>query len=69
VNRDEPQIRLSNDDPGVVLDVHRSATAALGSHLSRSVATTNGFPGSGPITVGDGIQGNDYELSYTVRRG
>ncbi len=56
--------------PRTILDNYRSASAALGGHTSRSVATTRGFPGSGPITFGDGQQGNDaYELTYTVRRG
>jgi hypothetical protein len=68
VNREEFQ--LANDDTGTILDTYRSATAALGTHTSRSSAITRGFPGSGPITFGDGIQGNDaYRLTYTVRRG
>jgi hypothetical protein len=70
VNTDEPQIALANDDPGLILDIFRTPRAALGSHTSRSVATTTKFPGSPPISFGDGQQGNgDYELSYTVRRG
>jgi len=29
-----------------------------------------GFPGSGPISFGDGRQGDDvYRLTYAVRRG
>ena len=68
VNREEFQ--LANDDTGTILDNYRSANAALGVHTRRSVATTRGFPGSGPITFGDGRQGNDaYEMTYTVRRG
>ena len=61
---------FNNDDTGTVLDTYRSATAALGTHVSRSVATTDRFPGSGPISFGDGNQGQgDYQLTYTVRRG
>jgi hypothetical protein len=68
VNREEFQ--LANDDPGTIFDNYRSATAALGVHTSRALATTRGFAGSGPITFGDGVQGNDgYRLTYTVRRG
>ncbi len=68
VNREEFQ--LANDDTGTILDNYRSASAALGTHTSRAVATTRGFAGSGPITFGDGVQGNDgYRLTYTVRRG
>lgn len=69
VNTDEPQIVFSNDDPGIVLDIYRSVRAALGTHISASVATTSRFPGSPPISFGDGKQGQDaYELSYTVSR-
>jgi hypothetical protein len=61
---------FNNDDPGTILNTYRSATAALGTHVSRSVATTQGFPGSGPISFGDGKQGQgDYQLTYTVQRG
>jgi hypothetical protein len=68
VNREEFQ--LANDDTGTILDNYRSAGAALGAHTSRSAATVFGFPGSGPITFGDGVQGKDaYRLTYTVRRG
>jgi hypothetical protein len=68
VNREEFQ--LANDDTGTILDNYRSARAALGTHRSRSVAVTRGFAGSGPITFGDGQQGQDaYELTYTVRNG
>ena len=70
VNTDEPTIDLANDDPGIVLDVFNSPRAALGNHTAFSVATTNRFPGSGPITFKDGKQGaGDYVLSYNVRRG
>jgi hypothetical protein len=66
----EPVLALVNDDPGTVLDVYRSPAAALGRHVSRSAATVTGFAGSGPISFGDGRQGaDDYELTYTVRRG
>jgi hypothetical protein len=68
VNREEFQ--LANDDTGTILDNYRSAAAALGTHTSRARATVFGFPSSGPITFGDGVQGNDaYRLTYTVRRG
>jgi hypothetical protein len=68
VNREEFQ--LANDDTGTILDNYGSATAALGTHTSRSRATVFGFPGSGPISFGDGIQGDDaYRLTYTVHRG
>lgn len=68
VNREEFQI--ANDDTGTILDNYRSAAAALGTHTSRARATVFGFPGSGPISFGDGVQGNDgYRLTYKVRRG
>jgi hypothetical protein len=61
---------FNNDDTGTILDTYRSGTAAIGSHVSTSVATTNRFPGSGPITFGDGKQGQgDYQLTYTIHRG
>jgi hypothetical protein len=70
VNTDEPAIALTNDDPGIVLDVFGSPRAALGNHTAPSVATTNRFPGSPPITFKDGKQGaGDYVLTYSVRRG
>ena len=70
VNTDEPQIALANDDPGIILDIFRSARAALGRHTSTSVATTTKFPGSPPISFGDGQQGaGDYTLTYTIRPG
>ncbi|HEV7461281.1 MAG TPA: hypothetical protein VGN78_12140 [Solirubrobacteraceae bacterium] len=68
VNREEFQ--LANDDTGTILDNYRSSTRAIGAHTSHARATVFGFPGSGPISFGDGIQGNDgYRLTYTVRRG
>jgi hypothetical protein len=70
VNTDEPAIAVHNDDPGIVLDVFGSPRAALGSHTAVSVATTNRFPGSPPITFKDGKQGaGDYVLTYSVRGG
>jgi hypothetical protein len=70
VNTDEPAIALNNDDPGIVLDVFGSPRAALGNHTAPSVATTNRFPGSPPISFKDGKQGaRDYVLTYSVRRG
>jgi hypothetical protein len=58
----------NNDDPGTILDRYRSAAAALGTHTSKSRATVF-FPGTGPISFFDGVQGNDvYELTYTVHR-
>ena len=57
-------------DTGTILDTYRSATAAIGGHVSTSVATTSRFPGSGPITFGDGKQGQGgYRLAFTIRRG
>lgn len=61
---------FNNDDPGIVLDTYPSSRAAVGKHVSTSLATTHRFPGSGPISLGDGKQGQgDYQLSYTIRRG
>jgi hypothetical protein len=61
---------FNNDDTGTILDTYRSGAAAIGSHVSTSVASTNRFPGSGPITFGDGKQGRGgYQLAYTVHRG
>ena len=48
---------FNNDDTGTILDTYSSVAVALGSHVSTSVATTTRFPGSGPITLGDGKQG------------
>jgi hypothetical protein len=60
---------FNNDDPGTILSVYRSASAALGTHVARSAATVN-FRGSGRTSFGDGVQGQgDYQLTYTIRRG
>ena len=60
---------FNNDDPGIILDIYRSVGAAIGKHISTSVATTGRFPGSGPISFGDGKQGQgDYQLTYTIAR-
>jgi hypothetical protein len=72
-NTDEQNPNLfdtfNNDDPGTILDVYRSAGAAIGAHASISKATVN-FAGIGPTTFGDGVQGQgDYQLSYSVKKG
>jgi hypothetical protein len=60
---------LANDDPGTILDVYKSAKAASGNHASTAQATVN-FPGSGPVSFGNGVQGqNGYVLSYSVKAG
>jgi hypothetical protein len=60
---------FANDDPGTILDIYRSASASLGTHTTASRATVR-FPGTGPTSFGDGSQGqNDYQLTYTIRRG
>jgi hypothetical protein len=60
---------FANDDTGTIFRTYRSAAAAIGTHVATSAATVN-FPGSGPTTFGDGIEGtNDYQLTYTIRRG
>jgi hypothetical protein len=60
---------FANDDTGTILDMYRSARAATGKHASSSKATVN-FPGSGPISFGDGVQGQGgYTLAYSVRKG
>jgi hypothetical protein len=60
---------LSNDDTGTILDIFPSAKAAVGSHSSTAQATVN-FPHSGPISLGDGKQGNGgYVLNYSVKKG
>jgi hypothetical protein len=68
-NRTESKIsEHNNDDPGTVLARYRSVRAALGVHLAKSRPTVF-FPGTGPITFFDGVQGNDdYELTYRVTR-
>jgi hypothetical protein len=72
-NRDEinpnPLLLLMNDDTGTILDIYKSATAAVGAHVSKA-ATKQNFPGTGSITFGHGTEGEDlYELSYTISRG
>jgi hypothetical protein len=60
---------FNNDDPGTILDVYRSAGAAIGTHASTSKATVN-FAGVGAITFGDGAMGQgDYKLTYSVGKG
>ncbi len=60
---------FNNDDTGTILNIYRSARAAIGMHLATSKATVS-FPGTGPISFGDGKMGQgDYQLTYTVRRG
>jgi hypothetical protein len=71
-NRDEQNPNIlalfANDDPGTILRIYHPATAAVGQHVASAAATVN-FPGSGPTTFGDGVQGqNGYQLSFTVRR-
>ncbi|MGI8864528.1 MAG: hypothetical protein ACR2JH_09055 [Solirubrobacteraceae bacterium] len=73
-NTDEQNPKIldifGNDDTGTVLDTYRSARAAVGNHVSTSVAVTRRFPGSGPINFGNGNEGQgNYQLSYTIRRG
>lgn len=62
---------FNNDDTGTILDTYRTASAAVGRHVSTSVATTRRFPWiRGPVTFGDGKQGKrDYQLTYTINRG
>jgi hypothetical protein len=58
----------NNDDPGTILITYSSLHAALGKHTIKSRPTVN-FPGTGPITFNDGVQGNDdYELTFKVTR-
>jgi hypothetical protein len=60
---------FANDDTGTILDMYRSPRAAIGRHTSTSSATVH-FAGIGPITFGDGKQGQGgYQLSYSVRKG
>jgi hypothetical protein len=60
---------FANDDTGTILDIYRSASAAIGNHTSTSKATVS-FPGTGAISFGDGKQGQgDYKLTYAIRRG
>jgi len=60
---------FNNDDPGTILDVYRSAGAAVGKHATASRATVN-YRGIGPISFGDGVMGQaDYQLTYSVKKG
>jgi hypothetical protein len=60
---------LSNDDPGTILDVYKSAKAAAGNHSSTAQATVS-YPHSGELSFGNGKQGNGgYVLNYSVKRG
>jgi hypothetical protein len=60
---------FNNDDPGTILDVYRSAGKAVGKHASTAKATVK-FAGVGPISFGDGVQGQGgYKLTYSVRKG
>lgn len=73
VNTDEQNPNLlaifNNDDPGTILNIYRSARAAIGKHVALSRAAVN-FPGTGRISFGDGVQGQGgYQLTYTIRRG
>jgi hypothetical protein len=64
-----PLLWFANDDPGTILNIYRSAGAAIGKHVVTARATVK-FPGTGKITFGDGVQGQGgYELTYTIRRG
>ena len=72
-NNDEqnPNLLLldANDALGVVLDVYRSAAAAVGSHTRTARARVH-FPGTGDLVLGHGSQGNrGYVLKYAVGRG
>ena len=60
---------FNNDDPGTILDIYRSAIAAIGTHVSKSASSVN-FPGTGPTSFGTfpGEGQGDYRLTYTVRR-
>jgi hypothetical protein len=71
-NQDEQNPNLldvfKNDDTGTILNLYRSAAAAVGHHAATSAATVN-FPGSGRQSFGNGVEGQgDYQLSYTVSR-
>ena len=64
------EFKLGNDDIGILLDTYKSPAAAIGTHKSFSVATTHKFPGSGPITFGNGIIGqHTFQLTYVVKPG
>jgi hypothetical protein len=71
-NRDEinpnPLLLLMNDDTGTILDIYKSAAAAVGAHVGKAASKQN-FPGTGSITFGHGVEGEDlYELDYTITR-
>lgn len=61
---------LHNDDTGTVLDVYRSAAAALGVHTRRGRAVF-AMPGTGRMTFGDDeTEGNgNYSVTYSISRG
>ena len=61
---------FANDDPGTILNIYRSATAAIGTHVATSASSVN-FPGSGPTSFADvkGQGQGDYQLTYAIRRG
>jgi hypothetical protein len=60
---------FANDDPGTILNIYRSARAAIGRHVAVSRATVK-FPGTGRLSLGNGVQGQGgYQLTYTIRRG
>ena len=64
-----PLLLDANDSLGVVLDVYRSAAAAVGSH-TRTARSRVHFPGTGDVVLGHGSQGNrGYVLTYSIRRG
>jgi hypothetical protein len=57
-----------NDDTGTILDIYKSAAAAVGAHVGKAASKQN-FPGTGSITFGHGVEGEDlYELDYTITR-
>jgi hypothetical protein len=61
---------LSNDDTGTILDVYRSARAALGRHVSTSLAEPR-WPGTGRTGLRQGPKGQGnraFDLTYVVRR-
>lgn len=71
-NRDEinPNVLLllTNDDPGTILDIYRSAAAAVGWHVGKAKAFQQ-FPGTGRATLGHGEGDDFYELTYALKRG
>lgn len=61
---------FNNDETGIVLDRYRTIGAALGTHTSTSVATTNGFPGTPGMSFGNSpLSEGAFSVTYTVRRG